>query len=128
MWYLKKQFKPIQGKVLSTIIVLKHMLASLSVPGSCKLRLSSWMSDVQGVCGDLKKNCPGSLRVVPYITSADEHWMSSFIAVRSSKSTKGKFSSQFDWFYLALKAEIRLLHKSFINSLNKIRTVGSYPW
>ena len=62
----------------------------------------------KGVCGDLKKNCPGSLSVVPYTTSADEHLMPFFTAVRSPRSTKGKFPRQFDRFNIALKADFRL--------------------
>ena len=62
----------------------------------------------RGVCGDLQENCPGSLSVVPYTTSADEHLMPSFTAVRSPRSTEGKFSIQFDRFNIALKADFRL--------------------
>ena len=113
-------------------IVLKHMLASygelytvfaiLAVRRSTK-EVTSW-----GVCGDLQKNCPGSLCVVPYTTSAEEHLIPSYTAVRNPKSTKGKFSSQFDRFDIALEADFRLrrnlstkllLPESFINSPNK---------
>ena len=45
----------------------------------------------RGVCGDLQKNCPGSLSVVPYTTSADEHLMPSFIAVCSPRCTRINF-------------------------------------
>ena len=62
----------------------------------------------RGVCGDLQKDCTGSLSVVPYTTSADEHLIPSFTAVRSPRSTKDKFSSQFDRFNIALKADFRL--------------------
>ena len=60
------------------------------------------------VRGDLLENCPDSLSVVPYTSSADEHLMPSFTGVRTPRSTKGKFSSQFDQFNIALKSDFRL--------------------
>ena len=83
------------------------MLASYIVQEGCTLCLLS--TKCPGVSVDhLQKNCAGSLSVVPYTTSADEHLMLSFTAVRSPRSTKGKFSSQFDRFNIALKADFRL--------------------
>ena len=68
---------------------LYTMFAILAVRRSAKEVMS------RGVCGDLQKNCPGNLSVVPYSTSADEHLM-------------GKFSSQFYRFVIDLKADFRL--------------------
>ena len=56
--------------------------------------------------GFCRKNCPGSLSVVRYTISADEHFKSSFTAMRSPRRTKGRCSSQFDWFILALRADL----------------------
>ena len=81
---------------------LYTMFAILAVRRSTKEVIS------RGVCGDLQKNCPGSLSVVPYTTSADEHLMPFFTAARSPRCTQGKFSSQFDRFNIVLKADFRL--------------------
>ena len=61
---------------------------------------------------------------MPYITSADEHWVLFFIVVRSPKSTKDKFSSLFDWFNIDLKTDFRLWWNLYYQAI-RFRIIGS---